>query len=99
MSAVKYSGLRFDDRWRNVFGFPNVDARSKFAVPHAVQEINQESDREPAHKTKPSQYGTAQHQSQAHQHADYGENRDERHAKGTRSFRIDPAQYVYAETN
>src|SRR5215468_6318033 len=91
--------LRLDNRWRDVFRFPNVDATLKLAVPHAVQKINQESDGKPGHKTKPSQYRQAQHKSQAHEHADYWKNRNERYAKRTRSFWINAAQYVHAETN
>src|SRR5207245_9071369 len=76
-----------------------VDAAPQSALAHAVKEINEQSDRQPDKKTKPSEDRQAKHQSQAHEHAEDWKNRDERHAKWTRSFRVDAAQHVHAEAN
>src|SRR5207244_12765064 len=93
------AALRLDQRWGNIFGWPDIDTTANFAVPHAVQEIDQQPDSQPDDKPNPGHHRQTQHQSEAQQHAEDWENRDERHAKGTTPFRIDAAQHVYANAN
>ena len=69
--------------------YPDVDTTPQFAVSNAVQKINHEPDSEPDHKTNPGHHRQAKHQSQAHEHAEDREKRNEWDAKRPRSFRVD----------
>src|SRR5215475_10923824 len=91
--------LRLDKWRRDVFGRPDVDATPEFAVLHAIQEIDHQSNSEPYHKTNPGHHRQAQHQSQTHDDTENRKNRDEGHAKWTRSFGVNAAQHVDSEAN
>ena len=60
-----FRALRHDRR-EFVFGFARIDAAAKQAVAHSVEEINQQSDREPGNKPDPGFDEEAEHQARAH---------------------------------
>src|SRR2546425_9807459 len=93
------AALRLDQRRSKISVWPDIDTTANFAVRHAVQEIDQQPDSQPDDKPNPGHHRQTQHQSETQQYPKDWENRNERHAKGTRPFRIDAAQHVYANAN
>jgi hypothetical protein len=90
--TIKIEQLRLDDGWRNVFRHPDVDTTPEFAVPYAVQEINQQANREPDYKSQPSEYGQTKHQRQAQDHANDWKHRHEWNAEWSRARRVSVPQ-------
>ena len=96
VNAFHLVDLRLDQRRWNIFGWAHVDTTANFAVPHAVQEIDQQSNSQPDDKTNPGHHRQTQHQSKTQQYPEDWKNWNARHAKGTRPFRRYAAQHVYA---
>src|SRR4029453_8454155 len=96
---TKFESLGLYDRRGGVFSGPDVDSAPQFAVAHAVKEIDREPDREPNKETPPGFQRQTQHQHDAKEYAEEGEQWHERDPKWARTIGVFAPQNNHSKTN
>ena len=75
--------LRLDQRRWNIFGRSDVETTAKFAVAHAVKEIDEKTNSQPDHEASPRFQRETQHQNKTKKNAEKREQWDQWHAERT----------------
>src|SRR5438270_13954666 len=91
--------LCLDQRRRNVFRYTGVDTAAQFAVAHAVEKINQQTNSEPDKETDPGEHRQAEHEHETQKHADDRKQRHEWDTKRPRTPSVGPPQNGHADAN
>src|SRR5437763_3941429 len=98
-ASRRLATLSLDQRRRSIFGNSSVETATKLAVPHAIQEIDQQADHQPHQKSYPSEHWQAKHKRKTQDDAHNRKNWHEWDTKRPRTRWVGPTQNGHTDTN